>query len=157
MFHRPLLAAAAASLALLWSGAATAAIGLVGSWRVTDGPSAFTQTSAQQVAAQLFGGSASDFLISTSGQEIDHQAWYVIDGAPGSALIDAENATDFFGLAISAYRHDPLLAAEADRFTNYAYRQNAASAAPEPHAWALMIAGFGVAGAGLRRRRNEAY
>ena len=29
-----------------------------------------------------------------------------------------------------------------------------ASAAPEPASWALMIAGFGLVGAGLRRQRT---
>ena len=33
---------------------------------------------------------------------------------------------------------------------------DARSAAPEPAAWTLMIAGFGLAGAALRRRRSLA-
>jgi hypothetical protein len=32
-----------------------------------------------------------------------------------------------------------------------------ASGAPEPAAWALMIAGFGGAGAMLRRRRGQMF
>lgn len=51
---------------------------------------------------------------------------------------------------------DPTFAAQNPGFSLAINSGSAAPGVPEPSAWALMIAGFGAAGAALRRRRAEA-
>jgi hypothetical protein len=154
MDYRKLLAAGAAATILFSAGAANAAKVLVGSWRLTDGPAPSAALSAQEAAAQLFGGNAADYFISTEVAKINEEAWYVIVGMPGNVLVDSQGSKDFFGLDISAYAFDAVLAAEEDRFVNYAFREQAVGPGiPEPATRALMIGGFGLAGAALRRRR----
>jgi hypothetical protein len=50
---------------------------------------------------------------------------------------------------------DDLAGAELKATSLVVAREGAVSAAPEPSAWALMILGFGGAGAGLRRRATR--
>lgn len=152
-----LFAAGAAATILFSAGAADAAKVLVGSWRLTDGPAPSAALSAQEAAAQLFGGNAADYFISTDGQQINEEAYYVIIGLPGNLLVDSQSSKDFFGMDISAYAFDADLAVEGDRFVNYAFIERIAGPGiPEPATWALMIGGFGLAGAALRRRRAAA-
>lgn len=173
MLFRSVLAAAVTSAALLSAGAADAAYVFAGSWQVGqgpawdgsggDGPLAYT---AQEAAALLFGGKASDYMISTAGQDLadaDKVAWYSILGS-GIGILDQDYSVKYLGkyygptfdhengsfAVASAYVND---FAVGDRFTNYAFHfVDDAGAIPEPAAWALMIAGFGLAGAALRRR-----
>lgn len=153
---RKLLAVGAAAATLLAAGAADAALVLVGSWNVNDGATDSGPLSGQQAAALIFGGSAADYVISTEGDAINHQAWYLVLGFEDTVFNDAHDATDFFGFDISAYGHDDTLTG-ASRFVNYAYKDDGLTGGvPEPATWALMIAGFGLAGAGLRRRRVTA-
>lgn len=157
MHLRTFLAAAGAATALFTAGAAHAALVFVGSWQVNDGPVDASPLSAREAAAQLFGGSALDYTISTAGSNasaIDSLAWYAILGLDGAVVVDGQDATSFSGFDISAYAFDPDI---EDRFVNYAFvEQDVGPGVPEPALWALMIGGFGLAGAGLRRRRTTA-
>ena len=155
-----LLAAGAAATILFSAGAADAAKVFVGKWRLTDGPVPSSALSAQEAAAQLFGGNAADYFISTAGENaaaIDLQAHYVLIGLPGAQAITDQDAKDIAGFDISAYGFDAELAAEQDLFWNYAFVERITGPGiPEPATWALMIGGFGLAGAALRRRRPAA-
>ncbi len=175
MSLRRVLAVAVTSAALLAAGAADAAYVFAGSWRVDQGPVwdgsgdtgplAYT---AQEAAALLFGGKASDYVISTAGKDFsdaDKVAWYSVLGS-GIGIMDQDYSVKYlgkyygptsghddgsFGVA-SAYVNDWAV---GDRFTNYAFHfVDDSGAVPEPATWALTIAGFGLAGAGLRRRRR---
>jgi len=140
----------------------------VGSWTVDQGPywgdvpPAYT---GQEAAALLFGGSASDYAISTVDAlvaDIDHKAWVSTwggdwvncSGFPCGTQV-AENwkiATG--GLYASpgdqsAYVWDW---ARGEQFRNYAFRISA----PEPASWAMMLGGFGLVGFAMRSRRNTA-
>lgn len=156
MMFRKFLAAGAAATMLFAAGAADAALVFVGSWGVNDGDAGSGPLSGQQAAALLFGGNAGDYLISTAGDavsDINGQAWYLLVGFDDTVLNDAQDATDFFGLDITAYGHDATLTG-AGRFVNYAFKDDGVTGGvPEPATWALMIGGFGLMGAALRRRR----
>lgn len=159
------IALAASSIAT----AADAAMVFVGSWRVDQGPSwvtAPTAYSGQQAAALLFGGTAGSYSISTVDNtvaNIDNLAWVTVwnagafpdcAGFPCGRKV-AENAVTSTGGIYtspgdtSAYSNDWAVGAQ---FTNFAF----AEAVPEPASWALLIAGFGLTGAAMRRRRNVA-
>jgi len=156
------LFAVAASLAV----AAPALAGpiFVGSWTVDQGPwwnSSSVAYSGQDAAALLFGGSASDYAISTVDDQvadIDHLTWVSTwGGACGGAFpcgtMVAENfAQSTGGLYLtpgdtSAYVTDW---AQGPQYRNYAFR---ISAAPEPASWAMMLGGFGLVGGAMRRRK----
>ncbi len=173
-------AAMAVSVSAMGAGAASAATVFVGSWHVGDGalwttnPTVYT---AQEAAALLFGGVASDYAIST----IDNQVANInnlahVDGwGDGQYLTGtvAENFSldsgppgyndPFGGPSYSAYvldhscfnRYSNIndVCAAGEPGVNYAFRINAV---PEPATWALMITGFGLVGATLRRRRTVA-
>jgi len=173
MDFRKLLATATAAAALSFAGVAHAALVFIGSWEVDDGPSwlsappngplAFT---GREAAAQIFGGAASDYVISTAGvnaSDINELAWYSIIGF-GTGIFDqdynSKHLGQFYGPTsgfgddldgpASAYVDDNAI---GSRFTNYAFRDVDGLGIPEPATWALMIGGFGLAGAMLRRRR----
>ena len=104
MTFRKLLAAGAAATILFSAGAANAAVIFIGSWQLNGGPANPTAASAQQIAAQLFGGDAADYFISTAGQQvgaINHLAWYRKVHSPGVVLTD-EGVNSFLGAEISA-------------------------------------------------------
>jgi hypothetical protein len=166
-------AAMSAAAALSLAGTANAAHPLfVGSWEVDQGPYWGTQPLAytgQEAAALLFGGSPSNYSISTvdsNPADINHMAWYSVIGyygnqGNGGSLL-AENYSDkyagqYYGPACCYNYGDPNAAASAyvwdnaqgSTFINYAFLNRAV---PEPTTWAMLITGMFGLGYALRRR-----
>ena len=149
--------------AVLTSAASLAQAGYqyVGSWQVDDGPNWTTVPEAytgQEAAALLFGGSASDYAISTISSlvaDIDNLAWISTwGGACGGSFPCGTKVAENFEVSTaglyanvgdtSTYVDDWAV---GDEYTNYAFR-----AVPEPVSLALM--GLGLAGLSLTRRRQ---
>lgn len=149
--------------------AADAALVFIGSWRVDQGPSWIGTPPAytgQQTAAFLFGGMASDYSISTIGNDpgsIDNLAWVSVVGAfsfpdcaefPCGRKVSESAVTSSGGLYLNVGDESAFVDdwAVGPNFTNYAFR----NAIPEPASWAMLIAGLGLTGAVMRRRRRLA-
>ena len=158
------------ALALAASAANAVTYTYVGSWIPDDsraptwygsppnGPLAYT---GQEAAAFLFGGAASSYAISTIDSNvanINFSAVYDVIGYGGATF--AQNySSKYLGLyygptsgytntlngAASAFVRDNQIAG-----TNYAFRIS--GAVPEPASWMLMIGGFGLVGASMRRK-----
>jgi hypothetical protein len=78
------------------------------------------------------------------------------DIPPGTGMFDPFSITQVFGGNVSAQRDDGHMGRYAQFYFEFGGQANAFSltrAVPEPASWALMIAGFGMTGAALRRRR----
>ena len=145
----------------------------VGSWVLGEGPSYQTNPAVytgQEAAALLFGGNASDYVISTVSDQvadINYSTWldgwgdsntYANSGNPASQSF----SLDTFGggynscvgnipcgqSAYSAYINDHFNGTNR-AFTNFAFR---VSDVPEPAPLALL--GFGLLGLGLMRKRK---
>ncbi len=166
---------ASAVVGALAAGAATSAMAdtytYVGSWFVDAGPNWYDDNppvfSGQEAAAYIFGGAAADYAISTNGREtagINFSAFYDAWGDPTTCGYAGPCAQDMhidvgndgyrqpFQLdgSFSAYVSDHSL-----HLQNFAFHvtPDVGGGVPEPASWALMISGFGLAGASLRRRR----
>ncbi|WP_246831384.1 VPLPA-CTERM sorting domain-containing protein [Pseudotabrizicola formosa] len=167
---------AAATLAVSVGAADAATYTFVGSWDVyndlapvwtsapPDGPLAYT---AQEAAAFLFGGAASDYVISTVSDlvaDIDFMAWYDVIGY-GEAMFAQDYNNKYLGQfygptsgygndsngAASAFIRDNLFAGGR---INYAF-----SVAPNPAVVPLPAAGILLVGAlgglGMVARRRK--
>jgi hypothetical protein len=146
----------------------------VGSWSVfndaapiwngspPNGPIAYT---GREAAALLFGGTSNSYVISTAGPSvasINFRAWYDVIGVGGHEFADDYSnkylgafygPTDNYQCCGDAFANTNAASAFVrDNFVtnvNYAFR----AVVPEPATWAMMIMGFGLVGAAMRRRR----
>ena len=155
--HRTLRWLAIAAVALVLPSSASAQFTFVGSWSVGDGP--FWMTNPQvmsgvETAAFLFGGSASDYVISTKGSDaalIDYMTF--VDGWGDPQYLLSPAAQDFkattnpdggydcraYGCSYSAYVNDHSLGGQ---YVNYAFRVEAITTTPEPASIALVATGL---------------
>ncbi len=153
----------------------------IGSWEVDQGPSWTTGPLAytgQEAAALLFGGTASEYVISTNGDNpatINFDAWYSVFSVSGGSILAQNyvylntdtsgnnfccglyyngNPSYSFGNAdspASAYVTDNAIGSS---YTNYAFE---VTSTPLPAALPLFATGLGAMGLlGWRRKRKNA-
>jgi hypothetical protein len=159
--------------ALVVCSAASAAPVYVGSWQVDQGPSWYGSPpngplayTGQEAAALLFGGSASNYVISTIDTipaDINGLAWYSIIGYPGGTAFTDSYSNKYLGLyygppsgypsgdinaSASAYVQDNAIGVA---YTNYAF----SVAVPEPETYAMLLVGLGLIGFTVYRRKNQ--
>lgn len=160
--------------------AAHAGLIFVGYWDVADpnapiwsdsspnGPLAYT---GQEAAALVFGGSASDYTISTVDDavaNINFMAWYDVIGVGGGVFAQDYSSKylgQYYGPTGTFEPGNPGNAASAfvrDNLTqgverNYAFRQDGSidpNGVPEPSMVSLLL--LGLLGCALNRRRSRA-
>ena len=162
---KSMLAAGAAAICLAASPASAVTYTYVGSWTPSQGPDWGNNPLAYSgvgAAALLFGGSASNYAISTIDNNplnINFQAHYEMIGIGSRVFADTffrgvEGITRYQDVYIFDESVDTVSAYVNDfgnTNVNYAF---AIAAVPEPESWALLIAGFGLTGAVMRRRRS---
>ena len=173
---KKILLGAVALAAFAVPATANAAYVYVGKWAVADGPlwssnPAPQSLSGREAAALIFGGSASDYAISTLGADVSNINFKAfLDGYGDTQYLTNAQSQDFKGVAgssyadgfgnYSAYVFDHACGVYycdnggGDLAINYAFKNS--GAVPEPAAWAMMLAGFGLVGSAMRRREKVA-
>lgn len=161
------LVAGVAAICFAASAAGAVTYTYVGSWAPSDGPTWTSNPLAYSgvgAAAMLFGGSASDYAISTidsNASNINFMANYEVIGV-GSAVFGDHYFRGVEGTAHyqDVYIGDPALDTVSsyvsdfgNRNVNYAFTISGVGAVPEAATWTMLIAGFGLTGAVMRRRR----
>ena len=155
IFTAIVLVAAAASV--------SAAPTFVGSWELYSGESWTTHTApiltAQMAAASLFGGEATDYIISTNGNDvavINSMAWYDVYGI-GTRVAAQDFMVDTGVIGVYDTRGDTSAMirdnAPSSGMMNYAFRVDATADVPEPVSAGLL--GLGLAGMAFARRRKS--
>jgi hypothetical protein len=178
MKMKPLLTGAALALitALGVTTASATTYTYVGSWTLGDGPVWTTNPpvySGVETAALLFGGTASDYVISTvdaNPADVNFKTWLDGWGDPFTYASSGNPAPDTYSLdtggsgydsnpgyqsAYSAYVADhfnPAFNSQDPSLVNYAF---SISGTPEPATWAMMLVGFGGIGAAMRSARRK--
>ena len=171
---KKILLGAVALAAFAVPATANAAYVYVGKWAVADGPVWYSgpqSLSGREAAALLFGGSASDYAISTLGSDVANINFKAfLDGYGDTQYLTNAQSQDFKGVVglnygagfgnYSAYVFDHACGVYycdnggGDLAINYAFKNS--GAVPEPAAWAMMLAGFGLVGSAMRRREKVA-
>ena len=163
---RQLATVAAILAATMITGAAQAATyTYVGTWTVNQGaywgdqPLAYT---GQEAAAAVFGGNASDYVTSTvdaNVADINFMAWYSIIGYGEDVFAqDYSNKLangKYYDGTPYTWVHDGVASAYVNDNSgerNFAFR---ISAVPEPTNLMLMLAGAGILGAAIKRRKAK--
>lgn len=111
------------------------------------GPAGFG-TGANILSASSFAGDAVGIIYDFQGSFLAPLDY--ISGAPLSATMTFANQTlSSIGLTIGTY----VYTLPNDTLTLYIGTQVPGSTVPEPASWAMLIAGFGLVGAAMRRRK----
>ncbi|CAA0109266.1 Uncharacterised protein [Halioglobus japonicus] len=172
---RRYLAVMALAAALPFASSANAALMFVGYWDVADpkapiwsdtppnGPVAYT---GQEAAALLFGGSASEYTISTVDDtvaNINNKAWYDVIGFGGHIFAEDysnKHLGQYYGPTAGFNTTDLNSSASAfvrDNLTqgverNYAFKEDGSSV-PEPSVLSMLL--LGLVGFAVARRRSN--